>query len=112
YHPRLVCQRRRDALERALGLPVGEHERRRQADDRVAVQRPVEDEAALERAPRAARARRGLGELEPDQEAEAAGRDETAPSDERAEALEQAGAERRGASRKVVTPDHFARRQA
>src|SRR5204862_8222852 len=86
--------------------------RRRQAYNRVAMQRPVEDEAPLELAPRAARACPGLGELEPDEEAEAAGRDQTAPSDERAQVLEQAGAERRGARWKVVTQHHLERRQA
>src|SRR5207249_6865704 len=90
-------QRRRDALVRALRLGVGEHERRRQADDRVAMQRPVEDETAFERAPREARAGGGVGELEADQETEAARRGETAPSDEVTEALEQARAERGGA---------------
>src|SRR6266404_5779839 len=105
-------ERRDDALDRPLGLRIAQHQRRRQADDRVAVERPVEDEAALERAAREAGRGRGLAELEPEEEAPAACGDETAPPDERAQALEQAGAEPRGARRKVFAQEHLERREA
>src|SRR5207247_11006113 len=109
---RSLHERRDDALDRPLGLRIAQHQRRRQADDRVAVERPVEDEAALERAAREAGRGRGLGELEPEEEAQAAGGDEAAPPDERAQALEQAGAEPRGTRWKVFAQEHLERREA
>src|SRR5439155_4254018 len=93
---------RADHARRPLGLVVGQHERRSEPDDGVAVERPAEDQARVERAAREADRGVRRGELEAQKEAKAAHGDEPAATDERGELPAEPFTERRGTGHEPV----------
>src|SRR5438552_2845538 len=109
---RMILQAVGDPGDGFVEVRVGDRERRCQAYDRVAVQRPVEDEPPVERArDEACAGRRGL-ELEREQQTEAAYLDEPAAARERAQAADQRITQPASASRELVRDEHLERGEA